>query len=716
ITAFTEAKIEDDQIARPGDFISLTPNVNLTTVVRPGESDVSMRGIQGDFGLTQPVAVVVDGVVEANPNALDQELIDVQQIEVVKGPQGALYGRNANAGAIIINTLAPSDDFTGKIVVGGGNGDTIKGQALVSGPIIPGELFGRLALSEFRQDGFWNDATVGRPADPHDEKIADARVIWKPNGDLTVDLRARGSNVQQGAQLWDVQVAPFQEFNANNYFPAFQMNNAQVGHQDRAETAVRVDYSMPFAKLTVIGSYDAFNSDYVGDGPLLLTGPGGAGGPPLVFVDPGAVFGANPPLLPGYSYSRNDGNGYNMLDETDLTFEARLTSPSDQPFRWMAGGYYAHSNRFTYDDGRVDNGTVIEQPLGAALSPGSINPIIDISTDEKDINKDYAMFGQVQYDILPSLEGEASLRWDEEDKFNRNLIPPGNSPVTGAPLTDPVLAPSGFARQTSFYALQPKFTLRYKPTDDISLYASYGRGFRSGGYNPLGSAAQVKENNPIFNFPENYPGEKSDAYEIGIKSDWLNRRLRINGALFYTDVTNAQSFTAFPAPIVTIVASLPKTHAEGFELETTYLLTPDLRVTESFGLTDARIDQSTLMGVIDKRIPLTPDYQNSLSLDYDTALPWSDLSLISHVDWQLTGPTWFDVFNTPGTGRDTFSLVNARVAIEGTIGGNTWQLAGWGKNLLNKYYNVYDAPVPPLANFNYRGVPRTFGVDLIYKF
>ena len=93
ISAFTEADIEARHIVKPADFLSQVWNVNLTTAVRPGESDVSMRGIQGNFGLTQPVAVVVDGVVAANPNALDQQLVGIQQIEVVKGPQSALYGR-----------------------------------------------------------------------------------------------------------------------------------------------------------------------------------------------------------------------------------------------------------------------------------------------------------------------------------------------------------------------------------------------------------------------------------------------------------------------------------------------------------------------------------------------------------------------------------------------------------------------------------------------
>jgi len=135
VSAFTEADIEREHIVNPADFLSKVSNVFLTQAVRPGEADVSMRGVQGNFGLTQPVAVVVDGVVQANPNALDQELVGIQQIEVVKGPQSALYGRNAEAGAIVITTKRPTQDTELKVVAGAGNGGEVKGQALISGSL-----------------------------------------------------------------------------------------------------------------------------------------------------------------------------------------------------------------------------------------------------------------------------------------------------------------------------------------------------------------------------------------------------------------------------------------------------------------------------------------------------------------------------------------------------------------------------------------------------
>ncbi len=154
----------------------------------PGEADVSIRGIQGNFQLTQPVAIVIDGVVAANSTALDQELFNIQQIEVVKGPQGALYGRNANAGAIIINTVAPTNDFHGKVLIGGGNGGSSRAQAVLSGPDHRRQAAGahrhvgnrsRRFLERFRDRTSARPATRarrGRPPDLERQRSVDARL------------------------------------------------------------------------------------------------------------------------------------------------------------------------------------------------------------------------------------------------------------------------------------------------------------------------------------------------------------------------------------------------------------------------------------------------------------------------------------------------------------------------------------------------------------
>jgi iron complex outermembrane receptor protein len=715
IQVFNATAIENENIQTPADFVLLTPNTFVNGDVQKGQTNISMRGIQGNFNLTQPVAVVLDGVVQANTGALDEELFDIKQIEVVKGPQGALYGRNAEAGAIIITTETPNNTFMSKILAGYGNAGQYKAQAVISGPIVSDKLFGRLGVSDTGQSGFWPDWAVGHPLDQQANRLANGRLVFVPTDDLTIDLRGDRSEFKgivgeftaQIAQSFDPPVGV--PFNVNTNFPEFQANNAPPQTEERSDVSIKVDDNLHFAVLTLIASYDNYVYKIPEDGSFN----------PLIFSP--SYPTANPPLLPAYSYSTADGNQYRLETRIDRTVELRLTSPSDQRFRWSVGGYAAGSSNYSYADSRTDKGEgIIQQTLGqdpGLLNPAGPNPILSITTDDWNSAKDFAAFGQIQYDILANLQAEIALRWDEENKLDVNQTPNEIDPSTGKNfVTNPAVAPSGITQRGTYVALQPKFSLRYKVTDDVSVYASAGRGFRSGGFNPAGTEVEVQQQLPTSHFPDAYPSEKSDAYEIGIKSFWLDRRLMFNGALFYTNITDAQSFTAFPNPPIELVISEPKVRSQGVEAEFSYLLAPDLRVSENFGYTDATIRASSLENVAGNRVPGTPEVSNVASLDYDPTLPGSNLRLAAHLDVDTTGNVWFDDFNTPGTERSPITLVNVRVGLTGDRNGDKWQVAAWSKNLTNKYYNAYDAAVPGVANYTFRANPRAYGLDLSYRF
>jgi iron complex outermembrane receptor protein len=712
INVFTSDDLERMNLTRPGDVLSMVPNVHLTDAIRPGSNDVSVRGVQGNYGLTQPVALVIDGVATANPRGLDRELVGVEQIEVVRGPQSAVYGRNANAGAIVINTIRPSDDFFGKFLLGVGNGEALKAQAMVSGPIVEGRMYGRLALSGENRAGYWPNETLSHPADGFYEYVADGRLVYDATDRLTIDLRVRGSNLRQGAELWTMQVPSVHPFDVNGFFPPFQMNNESAGYQDRSDLAVKVDYELPFATLTAIGAYSDYHLEEVTDGGLILTGAGGSGGAPLAFIPggPELILGANPPLLVGFSYSLDDGNSFIEQEHADTTIELRLASPSDGRLRWMGGVYYADTEAENYNSGRVDTGAgVIREQLAPVLFDiNSSNPIRNLRSD-KYTAEAKAVFGQVQYDISDRLEVSAAIRWDEETKKTINTVPTGNSPVTGLPLTDPVAAPTGQVRQDTFDKVQPQVSLHYRLNTAMALYTSYGEGFRSGGFNAAGIG-------PEFGYPEHYPSEISHAYEIGMKSQWLDRRMILNVALFHTEIDGAQAFVYFATPrSATINISHDEVRARGFEIESTIRLTDQLFVSNNFGLTDAEIIRDSLQGAVGKKVPQMPEYTNSLSVDY--YLPFFDtLTLASHIGWSLEGPMWFDVYNTPYAERDPVNLVNARIAIAGgRENGDEWELVFWGKNLFNEWYNQYAAPAGPVMNV-YRGVPRSYGANIVYKF
>ena len=171
VTAFTEAQIESAGIQRPADFISLMPNVTMVDSANVGDTQVSIRGIVSTRDAESTFAYVVDGVLVTNPNGFNEELMDVSQIEVLKGPQGALYGRIAVAGAIIVTTNRPDEEFEGKVKVGAGNNGSKNASLTLSGGLAEGVL-GRVSVSQRETDGHYSNALTGASSVPTSRKTS----------------------------------------------------------------------------------------------------------------------------------------------------------------------------------------------------------------------------------------------------------------------------------------------------------------------------------------------------------------------------------------------------------------------------------------------------------------------------------------------------------------------------------------------------------------
>src|SRR5579862_2105156 len=203
IDAFTEQTIKSAGIESPRDFVALVPNMTMVEVQNVGNSFITVRGISQARNSEPSVAVLVDGVLETNPYQFNQELTDIQQIEVLKGPQGALYGRNAIGGAIIIHTVDPADHFEGTGKVGVGNGVSEKAQVAVSGPIdSAGTLRYRASLNFYNTDGYLRNTYLDRKADPYRDYSGRLRLLWKPADEWSADLRVFRDRVETTAYYY----------------------------------------------------------------------------------------------------------------------------------------------------------------------------------------------------------------------------------------------------------------------------------------------------------------------------------------------------------------------------------------------------------------------------------------------------------------------------------------------------------------------------------
>src|ERR1700722_16953757 len=260
VNVFTAQEIQSAGIASPRDFVAMVPNVTMVETQNVGNSFITIRGISQARNSEPSVAVLVDGVLEPNPYEFDQELFDITQIEVLKGPQGALYGRDAIGGAIIINTADLADHFEGDGKVGIGNGLSEKAQLAVSGPVDDaGTLRYRASFNFYNTDGYLENTNLDRKADPYRDYSGRLRLVWKPSDQWSADLRVYRDRVDTTAYYYviprNVESDPFSSFppsaanpvggtlpNANNVTSPIQDQNLGTDYRDITDIALKLDY------------------------------------------------------------------------------------------------------------------------------------------------------------------------------------------------------------------------------------------------------------------------------------------------------------------------------------------------------------------------------------------------------------------------------------------------------------------------------------------
>src|SRR3984957_7565167 len=250
LSVFTPQTIQAAGIESPRDFIAMVPNMTLVETQNVGNSFITIRGISQARNSEPSVAVLVDGVLESNPYEFNQELFDIKQIEVLKGPQGALYGRDAIGGAIIITTAEPSDHFEGSSRVGVGNGPSEKAQFALSGPLdSEGTLRYRASFNFYNTDGYLNNGYLGRDADPYRDYSGRVRLVWKPSDEFSADARFNYDKVETTAYYFVIPRSdpsnPFSDFttpgNANDTTSPIQNNNLGALERDAPDIAVELD-------------------------------------------------------------------------------------------------------------------------------------------------------------------------------------------------------------------------------------------------------------------------------------------------------------------------------------------------------------------------------------------------------------------------------------------------------------------------------------------
>ena len=770
MSVFTSSDIEDAGIERPEDFIALTPNVVMANTVNVGDTLVTIRGLTSTRDAESNFAFVVDGVLQTNPNAFNRELLDIAQIEVLKGPQGALYGRNATSGAILITTKAPSGESENTAVVGMGVNNSSKLQYVNSG-MLGDNVYTRFSVSTRETDGeHTNIFSNSQNVDFFEDTTIRTRILVD-NDSSSWDLRAGISEASGGTINFNAVFAlpAFQGFgtpgadqffkDVNSHEFSYMFNVPPVNEQETADLSLKYTEDLSDGReLTAILAYNHLEEFLLSDGTSGAFGgyfgvPACAASntasnlalinslpPGFSFAAPGtAPSGANSVLGP-YLPHTCDGYQFQSRDQDDISIEVKLTSEQDQSTRWLVGAYYAEIERDVAVSYGADLGKGFEYK---SYVPASGKNPTDLMFDDSFNTDVFSLFGQVSFDLSDVTELSIEGRYDKEKRSVDNNVPGVASALYyggGAPI-NPAMASIGDtipSRSKSFNQFQPKISLTTQG-ENTTVYASYGVGFRSGGFNSSGSAALINSqlNIPVgagLGVSDIFNKEVSKSFELGFKGRYLDGRLEVNGALFETDVDDNQFFEFFAGPwgLLRVVTSIDELDISGSELDFKYALTDTLRLDGGIGFTDGEIKKNDHRpGTVGNNAPLAPEHTFNLGLQYESSFS-ANYDLVLRADYMQVGETWFHTVqdnqqpavwgallgfpvnsDMSKSVRDEYSLIDLRASLIG----EKLTLTVWGRNIADEEYLAEVIPAPEFGgSFIHEAPYATYGIDLKYNF
>ena len=670
ITAFTDETIEAAGIDRPIDFINLTSNVNLVETQNAGNAFIVIRGITQARKSEPSVAVIVDGVQQVNPAQFNQELFDIEQIEVLKGPQGAVYGRNAIGGAIVITTRQPTDEFEGQIRAGIDNGFSYWLRGGITGPISDTLRF-RLAGSWLDSEGFLNNPFLGEEADPVEDLSFRGTLLWNPTPEFTADLRGSISRLRTQALYFNIVN------DVNDTSLPIRVNNAGQNDRDMENVSLRLNWETGAGTLSSVTSYDTLQEILTGDAFNFLPIPES-----LFFF----LFGF-------------DLNQSQFLDVEAISQEIRFTSPEDRPFRYILGAYAIDTNRFISTGNMVDTGNGVF-PVFRTPSTNPLNPQATFLSDQQN-NFAWAVFGNATYDFSEQFSIDVGLRYDHDRRRNTTLTPTAFLPnVPGFPQ-----GATGEVRRVSFDDLQPKVTLTWEPSPTVTVYGGYSRGFRSGGFNQTGVGG-VAFANGIVGVGDTFEAETAETFEIGARTSFLDRRLTLSANAYTTRNENSYFFVFLAANSTQNLGNIPEARISGFELEARARPARGLELSAALGYTDSEIKEFPDPVVIGNELPLISRYTLNLGGQYRAPIADSGLGLLARVDYRRTGRTWWEPYNT--TSRNPIDLVDARLGVEH----DRWSATLFAENLFDEEYNAEFSP----GGFVFKARPRRYGAEVSFRF
>lgn len=752
VSAMDNTLMQDAGINDMTDVSYLAPALTVTTNNGPWASSFRMRriGNEGNIPTFEPdTGLFIDGAFRSRSGTGLSDLVDIERIEVVKGPQSTLYGKNVTAGLVSISTLAPSQEFDAMGELSAGSYGEMIGRGYINGGLSD-TVSGRLSISSSQRDHWVDNLGTGGDADNQQSYALRGQLLLEPTDDLTVRLIAGAVKRDFDSALGDVAfgtpvqalLGTTQQLFASSISNTRALKDNDAGnrtvdrngitafHQDSKEFTAIADYALGDLTLTSISSYDdydvATNQDDADQSPLRI-----------------ASFNET---TAGRSFSQ----------------ELRLTSAGGETIDWMTGVFF-YDNHFTRGDGSDTDFLMLADidELGktiafAQLDPATQGALLGLPEsaragalpallgqpgeyadfyNEQDTDT-FGAFASATWNISDDFSLTGGLRYNREKKSallessnngtGISVIGLGNpdNPFATADnlgLTGK-LAPNNFwEAEDSWSHVTYNLTAEYHWNDDVMTYLTGAHGFKAGGFN-LGFGDAANHSRPF--------GEETvDTVELGWKTHLLDSRVQLNGALFHTVYNDFQS-AAFQG-LQFNVDNAEKVINQGLELDALIMLGERLTLNLATSYVDAHYDTYTrgscafgvapeANGFCDlsgKTLPFAPEWKSSAGVQYEQ--PFAGGDLYSRVDLAYVGE------HIPASSldkrftQDAYTLTNARLGWRN----EHWDISAWGKNLTDETVVAQYAPdnvMSALGGDNsyqaFLGAPRTVGATLRYHF
>ncbi|MDP9083655.1 MAG: TonB-dependent receptor [Pseudomonadota bacterium] len=707
VSVVSQQMLQAQNLMDTADLTQLVPDLTFLPGINPGASVFGIRGITtlstNGQGLEQSAGVAFDGVPLARPTGSVSDLVDVHSVEVLKGPQGMLFGKNASAGLINIVTNSPdigkdASDF--RVTYGTLNLKTYTGTVNLR---VTDQSALRLSAWHFGHDGSVKEVVTDKDMNDKNSNGARVKYRWRPSDALDLNLTAEWDNHQQNGTGYTIRFFDPANFGpqggliqtselANGTTPSDSNRSSRgrnMPYYDNGNTQAytgQADYSVGGGTLTSIVAYrDIYNTDqdnrYPTDSPVN-----------------------------GFFKNLNTTH-YNQLSE-----EVRFASPTDQRIRFVAGLFNFRLNLFE----GIGVGNAI---FGA---PVTIN--IDYGKNIK--NDSYAAFGEATFDITPQLHLIAGLR-RSTDKLDATMNRTANNsiPIFLQPFLNPSFGPLTDSLSATYNDISWRTGLQYDISPEAMAYVTVSRGYKGPavGWSFSETQAQLRASNNGYVKPE-----IAHDVEAGIKTQWFDRRLTVNAAAYNETLDDFQTSIVVPGQTVAFyIANAPQAMSTGLDLDATWAVTHEFSLRASATYDHARYTHfenapcytgqvagcvNSAQNLDGKALPGTPKVSTNLTARYERPL---GASLIGFVQANHTyrSSVIYDTTDDPNTRQGGYGLLNSTLGV--TTADGHWGVAIYGNNILDKHH-VDTIAYSPNAYFymNYISYQdlQTFGITVNARF